>query len=91
MNAIQFLSSGGKTGLTNTCGQSGAPHSVVLAGCGFLALQTEPRGAEELAAGVEVGAVGTFVSAVSRHVQLGAADLFTRTHQMVCVCYFDII
>lgn len=91
MNAIQCLSGCGKAGLTNTCGQFGAPHSVVLAGCGFLALQTEPRGAEELAAGVEVGAVRTFVSAVSRHVELGAADLCPCTHQMVCVCYFDII
>lgn len=46
-----------ETWLTDTCGHSGAPHFVVLAGGGFLALQAESWSAEELAAGVEVGAV----------------------------------
>lgn len=73
--------------LTNTCGHSGAPHFVVLAGCGFLALQAESSGAEELAAGVEVGAVGTFVSAVSGHVELGTADLCTSTHHAMSLLF----
>lgn len=80
-----------ETFLTNTCGHSGTPRFVVLAGGGFLALQAESRGTEELAAGVEVGAVWAFVSAVSRHVQLGTADLCTSTHHIMCVCYLHLI
>lgn len=56
-NAVQSPSGCVSTRLTDTCGDCGAPRFVVLAGCGFLALQAEPGGAEELTAGVEVGAV----------------------------------
>lgn len=61
--------------LTNTGGDSGTPHLVVLAGRRLLALQTETRGAEELTTGVEVGAVWTLVATVSRHAHLLTADL----------------
>lgn len=70
----------GETWLTNTRGESGTPDFVVLAGCGFLALQAKTGGTEELTAGVEVGTVWAFVSAVSRHVQLGTADLCATAH-----------
>lgn len=70
-----------ETRLTDTCGDCGAPRFVVLAGCGFLALQAEPGGTEELTAGVEVGAVWTLVSTVNRHVELGTAHLCTATHE----------
>lgn len=67
--------------LTDAGGNTGAPHLVVLAGCRLLALQAEPRGAEELAARVEVGAVRALVAAVDGHVQLGTADLCQRRGQ----------
>ena len=67
--------------LTNTGGDVSAPHLVVLAGCRLVALQTESRGADELAARVEVGSVRTLVPAVSRHAQLGAANLCQRKSQ----------
>lgn len=64
--------------LTNTSGHSSAPLLAVLARCRLLALQTESRRAEELTAGVEVGAVRTLVATVGRHVQFGTADLCQR-------------
>lgn len=64
--------------LTDTGGRVRTPHLAVLAGCRLLALQTEPRGTEELTARVEIGAVRTLVATVGGHVQLGTADLCQR-------------
>lgn len=65
-------------GLTNTGGDRYGPRFAVLAGCRLLAFQAETGGAEKLTARVEVGAVGTLVSAVIRHAQFGTADLCRR-------------
>lgn len=64
--------------LTDTGGDVSTPHLAVLAGCSFLALKTVPRGAEELAARVEVGAVRALVSTIYRHIELWTADLCHR-------------
>lgn len=50
----------------------------MLAGRRLLAFQAETGGAEKLTARVEVGTVGTLVSAVIRHAQFGTADLCRR-------------
>lgn len=47
----------------------------MLAGRRLLAFQAVAGGAEELTAGVEVGAVRTLVPTVVWHVQFGTADL----------------
>lgn len=60
---------------TDTGGDGHSPGLAVLAGRRFLAFQAVAWGAEELAAGAEVGAVRTLVPAVVGHVQLGTADL----------------
>lgn len=65
-------------GLTNTCGACCAPHRVVLADCCLLALQGVARGAEEVAATVEVGAICTLVSTINGHFELWAADLWQK-------------
>lgn len=72
--------------LTDTRRDASTPHLAVLAGCSFLALQTVSRGAEELAARVEVGAVRTLVAAVDRHVELWTADFCHRKHSDVMEC-----
>ena len=72
--------------LTNTCGGCGTPHLAVLAGCRLLALQSESRGAEELTAGVEVGATRTLVTSVNGHFRLWTADLYQQRQLRVSKC-----
>lgn len=64
--------------LTDTGGDGHSPGLAVLAGRRLLAFQAVAGGAEELAAGVEVGAVRTLVPPVVWHVQFGTADLCKR-------------
>lgn len=67
--------------LTDTGGDGHSPGLAVLAGRCLLAFQAVARGAEELTAGVEVGAVRTLVPAVVGHVQFWTADLCEITQR----------